>query len=61
MQADLARLEKACCTPRRSPVLEVAPILMGVTRSERAVCSIQFRGSAFVVSQRIKKGIRLCV
>ncbi len=26
MQADLARLEKACCAPRRSPALEGAPL-----------------------------------
>ena len=38
MQADLARLEKACCAPRRPPALEGAPFPIQVSTPDCAAC-----------------------
>lgn len=38
MQADLARLEKACCAPRRLPALEGAPLPIPVATPACETC-----------------------
>jgi ArsR family transcriptional regulator len=38
MQTDLARLEKACCAPRRSPALEAAPLPNLITIEDCTAC-----------------------